>query len=85
MRRAEEPCPVSLDRVEEQHEVRLEFEIPRAGLKTVDYNFLAEYRTSVQGHKDFIRGGKLVSQEDVVLHAVDQAAYEAKRAELLRK
>lgn len=65
--------------------LRLEFEIPRATLKIVDYNFLAEYRTSVQGHKDFIRGGKLVSQEDVVLHAVDQAAYEAKRAELLRK
>ena len=65
--------------------LRLEFEIPQAGLKIVDYNFLAEYRTSVQGHKDFIRGGKLVSQEDVVLHAVNQIAYEAKRAELLRK
>jgi hypothetical protein len=65
--------------------LRLEFDIPQAGLKIVDYNFLAEYRTSVQGHKDFIRGDKLVSQEDVVLHAVDQAAYEARRAELLRK
>jgi len=65
--------------------LRLEFEIPRAGLKIVDYNFLAEYRTSIQGHKDFIRGGTLVRQEDVVLHAVDKAAYEAKRAQLLRK
>ena len=65
--------------------LRLEFDVPQAGLKIVDYNFLADYRTSVQGHKDFIRGGKLVSQEDVVLHAVDQAAYEAKRAELLHK
>src|SRR5215467_8533535 len=65
--------------------LRLEFDIPRAGMKIVDYNFLAEYRTSVHGHKDFIRGGTLVSQEDVVLHAVDQAAYEAKRTELLRK
>jgi len=65
--------------------LRLEFDIPQAGLKIVDYNFLAEYRASIQGHKDYIRGGKLVSQEDVVLHAVDQAAYEAKRAELLRK
>jgi hypothetical protein len=65
--------------------LRLEFDIQRAGPKIVDYNFLAEYRTSIQGHKDFIRGGKLVSQEDVVLHAVDQAAYEAKRAELLHK
>jgi len=65
--------------------LRLEIDIPQAGLKIVDYNFLAEYRTSIQGHKDFIRGGRLVSQEDVVLHAVDQAAYEAKRAELLRK
>jgi hypothetical protein len=65
--------------------LRLEFDIPQAGLKIVDYNFLTEYRTSVYGHKDFIRGGKLVSQEDVVLHAVDQTAYEAKRAELLRK
>ena len=65
--------------------LRLEFDVPRAGLKIVDYNFLAEYRTSIHGHKDFIRAGKLVSQEDVVLHAVDQAAYEAKRSELLRK
>ena len=65
--------------------LRLEFDIPRAGMKIIDYNFLAEYRTSIQGHKDFIRGGKLVSQEDVVLHAVDQATYEAKRTELLRK
>jgi len=65
--------------------LRLEFDIPRAGMKIVDYNFLAEYRTSIHGHKDFIRGGKLVSQEDVVLHAVDQATYEAKRMELLHK
>ena len=49
------------------------------------YNFLAEERTAIQGHKDFFRGGKLASQEDVVLHAVDQATYEAKLAELLRK
>jgi len=54
-------------------------------MKIIDDNFLAEYRTSIQGHKDFIRGGKLVSEEDVVLHAVDQATYEAKRMELLRK
>jgi len=40
---------------------------------------------ALHGHKDFIRGGKLVSQEDVVLHAVDQATYEAKRMELLHK
>jgi len=65
--------------------LRLEFDVPQAGLKIVDYNFLAEYRTSIQGHKDFIRGGRLVSQEDVVLRAVDRATYEAKRAELLRK
>jgi len=54
--------------------LRLEFDIPQAGLKIVDYNFLAEYRTSLQGHKDFIRGGKLVSQEDVVLHAAKPSA-----------
>ena len=65
--------------------LRLEFDVPQAGLKIVDYNFLAEYKTSVHGHKDFIRGGKIESQEDVVLHAVDKAAYEARRTELLRK
>src|SRR5215471_497499 len=45
--------------------LRLEFDVPRAGLKIVDYNFLGEYRTAVLGHKDFVRGGTLVSQEDV--------------------
>jgi hypothetical protein len=65
--------------------LRLEINIPQAGLQIVDYNFLAEYRTSIQGHKDFIRRGTLLSQEDVVLHAVDQASYQAKRADLLHK
>src|SRR5262245_51309686 len=60
------------------------FTMKGTDFKIDDVNCLAEYETSIQGHKDFYRGGKRFMREDVVLHAVDKATYEAKRAELLK-
>lgn len=62
---------------------------PGYSLRIVDYNFFAE-AGSILAHKDFyltLPGStdeKLIQQEDVVLHAVDAAAFSAKRQELLK-
>jgi hypothetical protein len=64
-----------------------EFSIASFGLRIVDFNFFAE-PGSILGHKDFYRkddaGEKLWMQEDVVLHAVDEPTFAAKRRELLK-
>lgn len=57
-------------------------------MRIVDYNFLAD-PNSISGHKDFyltingVPGEKLMQQEDVVIHPVDKAKFEAERARLL--
>ena len=57
-------------------------------MRIVDYNFLAD-PNSISGHKDFyltnngVPGEKLIQQEDVVIHPVDKAKFEAERARLL--
>ena len=57
-------------------------------MRIVDYNFLADPH-SISGHKDSyltvngVPGEKLIQQEDVVLHPVDKARFEAERARLL--
>jgi hypothetical protein len=61
---------------------------PAYSMRIVDYNFFAE-PGSILGHKDFFvtmnntPGERLLQQEDVVLHPVDQAVFAAKRTELL--
>jgi hypothetical protein len=69
--------------------LRGEFKVASSGMKIVDYNFFAE-ATAVMGHKDFYlkRDGsdeRLLMQEDVVLHVVEKATFDAKRAELLKQ
>lgn len=57
-------------------------------MRIVDYNFLAD-PNSIGGHKDYYLttngapGEKLIQQEDVVIHPVDKAKFEAERARLL--
>ena len=70
--------------------LRAEFKIKTNAysIRIVDYNFLADPK-SIGGHKDFYltpngaAGERLVQQEDVVLHPVDKAKFEAERARLL--
>jgi hypothetical protein len=66
--------------------LRAEFKVERAGMRIVDFNFLAD-PNFIAGHKDFYitKGGveSLIRQEEVVLHLVDQSVYEARRKELL--
>ena len=68
--------------------LRGEFKVASAGMRIVDYNFFAGH-AAVMGHKDFYlkRDGsdeRLLMQEDVVLHEVEKATFDAKRAELLK-
>jgi hypothetical protein len=67
--------------------LRAEFKVPKQNMRIVDYNFLAD-PSSLAGHKDFYITNSgvesLFMQEDVVLHPVDQSAYETKRKELLK-
>ena len=69
--------------------LRGEFNVASNGMRIVDYNFLAD-PLFVVGHKDFYlkKDGsdeRLLMQEDVVLHVVEKAAFDAKRAELLKQ
>jgi hypothetical protein len=69
--------------------LRGEFKVGGSGMRIVDYNFFADH-ADIMGHKDFYvkQGGsdeRLLRQEDVVLHVVDKATFDAKRAELLKK
>jgi hypothetical protein len=68
--------------------LRGEFKVASSGMRIVDYNFFADQ--AVMGHKDFYlkKDGsdeRLLMQEDVVLHAVEKATFDAKRAELLKQ
>lgn len=70
--------------------LRAEFKMspPGYSMRIVDYNFLADLDT-ISGHEDFymtvsgVPGEKLIQQEDVVLHKVEKAKFEAERSRLL--
>jgi hypothetical protein len=69
--------------------LRAEFKVASSGMRIVDYNFFADH-TDIMGHKDFYlkKDGsdeRLLMQEDVVLHVVERATFDAKRAELLKQ
>src|SRR5262245_54728596 len=69
--------------------LRAEFEVASSGMRIVDYNFFAD-PAAIMGHKDFYlkQNGsdeRLLMQEDVVLHVVQKATFNAKRAELLKQ
>ena len=69
--------------------LRAEFKVASSEMRIVDYNFFADH-AALMGHKDFYlkKDGsdeRLLMQEDLVLHVVEKATFDAKRAELLKQ